>query len=346
MKTLALWASLIALVVFTTACSVENTDEMIEKAVEAQENLKSYYAEVTSLTEFAGNSESMTYKEWNVKPNKNRVEMEDGHLFVSNSEQSWSYDETTNTVTAFDGLGELTEEMPSESEMIRTVLTEMLKSNDVVAKGKETIANRQTIHLSLTPNEHQEDELYIASSYEIWVDEETYMPLKMKMVSDEFTTEMEYTHIEYNIEIEDELFHFDIPEGATVQTMEDLMPATLTLEELQETTPYHVPELSYLPEGYEFKQASYFGAMDSGIAMVEFSDSEENFLMFTISQEQPISPNLEKTEVVNIGTIEGNYTKMYEMQFVSWEKDDLLFELTSSEDLSKEEILQIAESIE
>jgi outer membrane lipoprotein-sorting protein len=346
MKTLSLWASLIALVVFTSACSVQNSDEIIEKAVEAQENLESYYGEVTSNFEFAGNSESMTYKEWNVKPNKSRVEMEDGNLFVSNSEQSWSYDKTNHTVTIFDGIGELTEDMPSESEMIRNVLTEMMNSNDVVAKGKETVADRQTIHLSLTPNENQEDEWLIATEYEVWVDEETYMPLKMKMVSDEFTSEMEYTYIEYNIEIDDELFHFEIPEGAKVQTMEDLMQESLTLEELQETTSYHVPELSYLPEGYEFKQASYFGELDLGMAMVEYADSEGNFLMFTISSEPQISPNLENTELVEIGTVEGTYTKMYDMQFVSWEKDELLFELTSTEDLSKEEILQIAEGIQ
>ncbi|WP_096438342.1 DUF4367 domain-containing protein [Alteribacter populi] len=344
MKKQLLSLGIAPVVLFAAACSVEDTDEIIENAVEAQGNLESYYAEVSSSFEFDGVSEEDSYKEWSAKPNKHRIE-QDGFISVSNGEQSWSYNEEENSVIVFDDIGEWSEEMPDESEMMREMLTEMMGSNDVVAHGKETVADRSVIHLSLTPKEGEEEFLLGDGSYEVWVDEETYMPLKMKMEGEEFSSEMEYTHIEYNIDIDEEIFEFDIPEGAELQSMDDLMPESLSIDELQEVTAFDVPEFTKLPDGYEFQGANYLEEMDS--AMIEYIDSEGNYLMLSISSESTdFSLEGEESESLEIGEHEGTYMSMHQMQFITWSDGDLHYELSSfAEDMTKEELVEVAKGL-
>ncbi|NEU29259.1 DUF4367 domain-containing protein [bacterium LRH843] len=345
MKKLLLSFGFTSLLVFSTACSVEDTEKIIENAVKAQENIESYYAEVKSSFQIEGESESSSYKEWNAKPNKHRLEMDDGYVYVSNGEKSWSYDKNENIVTTFDEPSDMSEEMPSESEMIREMLTEMMNSNHVIVGGKETIANRTTIHLSLEPKEGQEDEFLIGSNYDIWIDAETYMPLKMKWDSEDFLSETEYTHIDYNIDIDENIFTFDIPESATVQTMEDLMPKSISLEELQRVATFTVPEFTYLPEGYNFQEAYYFEEMS--MATVEYRDAMDNFLIVSFSEDKSSFLTEEEAEKIQIGRFNGTYQSMFDMQFLSWNTDEIQIELTSlTEELSKEELFKVAEGIQ
>ncbi len=348
MKKLSLALSLSSLLVFGTACSVENTEEIIENAVAAQENLDSYYAEISTTIRFDGEEESSSYKEWHEKPDKYRMEMNDGSIYVSNGEQSWSYDKEENTVLIMDDMvieEEVAEqeEMPKESEIIREILTEMMDSNNVVVKGKEKIAERNTVHLSLSPKEGQEEELF-GGNYEIWIDEETYMPLKMVVGGDDFSSETVYTHIEYNLDIDETLFTFEIPDGATVQTWEDIMPETLTLEELKEKANFDIPEITYLPEGYEFEEATYFA--DMNMAMLDFVHSEDNEQSITISMTTDPSDYVdENAESIQVGEYYGTYEAMYDIQFLAWNTDTLEIDIVATEHLAKEVLVKVAEGI-
>ncbi|OLS35071.1 hypothetical protein BTR22_16790 [Alkalihalophilus pseudofirmus] len=333
----------LATAIFLTAgCSLEDTDEIIEKAVEAQENLESYYAEVSSTFNFKGENngngnESSTYKEWNVKPDKYRTEMEDGYLHISNGKESWSYDPHENTVTVFETSDELAEETPSEGEIIREILTEMLDSTDVTVMGKETIAGRSTIHLALASKEGEEEDFLGEVNYDIWVDEETYMPLKMMWISDEFSSSVEYTHIEYNIDIDETLFQFDIPEDAEVLTIDDFMPESLTLEELKEAAPFSIPELEGIPQNFEFEEATYFEDMD--MATIHYIDGTD-YLMISLTTDK--TEMLEESEPVSTEDFEGHYMNMFDMHFLFWSQDEVYIELMASgEEMNKDSLLEI-----
>ncbi|MDV2686057.1 DUF4367 domain-containing protein [Alkalihalophilus lindianensis] len=341
MKKITALLGLAGVLLFSTACSIEDTEQIIENAVEAQENLESYYAEVSSTFKYDGENESSTYKEWNVKPDKYRTEMEDGYLHITNGEESWSYDQAENTVTVFDTSDDLTEEMPSESEIIREMLTEMLESTDVVVNGKETIADRKTIHLSVSAKEGEEEFLG-DTSYDIWVDEETYMPLKMMWISEDFSSVVEYTHIEYNIDIDEALFTFDIPEDAEVLTMDDFMVDSLSLDELKEVALFDIPDLSAIPDHFEFEEANYFEEMD--MATMHFSD-EEHYLVLSLTTDK--TEMLDETEAVSTEDFEGSYMNMFDMHFLFWSQDEVHIELmTDADALSKEELIEIATQIQ
>ncbi|WP_280771436.1 outer membrane lipoprotein-sorting protein [Salipaludibacillus daqingensis] len=329
-----------------SACAVEDTEQIVENAVAAQEDLESYYAEVTSSFVFDGEEETMNYKEWIIKPDHYRTEMDDGHIFVSDGEQSWSYDEENNTVMVNENISEeLPDETPDESDMIRQMLTEMLNSNEVIAEGKETIADRSTFHLSLTPIEDKEDSIY-SNNYEIWIDEETYLPLKMIWEDDDFRSETIYHHIEYNIDIDMEKFTFDIPEDAEIQSMDNYMPESLTLDELDEATDFDLPDFDGIPESYQFQDAMQFDNVNE--SMIEFIDNSGNYLMLSLFKEGDSHPieNDDSEEDVEIGRYEGSYSYMYDMQFLRWDTGQFTIELIASDDeLSQDELIEIAEGI-
>ncbi|SES14679.1 outer membrane lipoprotein-sorting protein [Salipaludibacillus aurantiacus] len=331
------------IVLLLPGCAVEDTDHIIENAVAAQENLESYYAEVVSTYSFEQEENTINYQEWHVRPEKHRMEMDDGYIYVSNGEQSWSYNEEENTVSVFENLGEMTEDLPDESDMMREMLTEMMNSNKVKAEGKETVANRPTIHLSLSPKGNEAAEK-MNGHYEIWIDEETYMPLKMVWEDENFHSETVYEHIEFNIDLEEDLFTFEIPEGAEIESV-DHTPESLTLEELQNETEDEIPELTEIPEGYEFQDAMHF--KDFGESMIEYMNDSGEYLILSVSEEKRGIEEEKEDELLEIGRYVGTYSDMYDMQFLSWNTGKFHLELiTSSEELSKEDLLGIAEKIE
>ncbi|PYZ95541.1 hypothetical protein CR205_18600 [Alteribacter lacisalsi] len=337
-----------AVLLFTAACAVENTDEIVEKAVAAQENLDSYYAEVESRFTYDGEEETSFYKEW-VKGDQYRYEYDD-YVSVSDGETTWFYDSQENSVFIMDEMMLEDEDMPDQSEMMREMLTDMMESNDVTAHGKETIAGRDTIHLSLTPVDEEEIAMFGEVSYEIWIDEETYMPLKMEWESDDFTSSMVYTEIEYNLDLSDDFFAYEIPEGAEVQTWEDELDSMmLSLDELRETTDMPVPEFTYLPEGFEFESAFHYEESGGEAAMLDFTDGGLGYFTLSISTtEDPYGLGEEADkEVIQIGDLEGERITVYDMTILSWTAEEVQYELLSfGEDLSDEELLKVAEGLE
>ncbi|WP_171051907.1 sigma-E factor regulatory protein RseB domain-containing protein [Alteribacter natronophilus] len=335
---------------FTAACAVEDTDKLVENAIAAQENLEGYYAEVESSFAFGDENDTSTYKEW-VKGERYRYEQED-YITVSDGETTWSYDVESNVVMIMDDTVWEDEEMPDQSEMMREMLTDMMESNDVVAHGRETVADRETIHLSLTPSDEEEIAMFGDGSYEIWIDEETYLPLRMEWDGEDFTTSMIYTMIDYDINLDDSFFTFEIPEGAEVGTWDDweteMGSMTMSLEELRESTEMTVPETAYLPDGYEFEDAFHYEFSGDESAILNFSNGgHESFSLGISNSVEQYGFEGAEVDSVMIGDIEGERISMYDMTILSWTDSGLQYELMSfGEDLEYDELLKVAEGLE
>lgn len=340
MKKLIFPLSSLSFVFLMSACTVENTEQIVENAVAAQENLESYYAEVTTSYVFDEEEEKLNYKQWFVKPDQHRTEMDDDHTYVSNGEMSWSYNKENHTVMINDSIGdvELADKTLDESDMIRKMLTEMMESNNVVANGKQIVADRSTFHLSLTPKEakgYSKD----SSNYEIWIDEETYLPLKIVWEDDSIRSETIYHHIEYNIDINEDMFTFEIPEDAKIQSIDGY----LTLEELENATEYDLPDMSSIPEKYQFQDAVQFGYE----SVIHFKNDSGEYLDLSIISdiEYPLHED-QNSDNVEVGRYKGAYSNNSIMQFLTWDTGQFKIEMTTSEDeLSKEELIKIAEGI-
>ncbi|UTR13266.1 DUF4367 domain-containing protein [Salipaludibacillus sp. LMS25] len=333
-------ASGLSLVSAVVGCSLQDTEEIIENATQAYDNLESYYAEVTHSYYVDGEKETIIYKEW-MAPDKHRIELRDGYTYVSNDGESWLYDKEENIITLLDNQEDTLVGIPDESQLVNNILTTMLNSSDVVVEGSVTVAGRSTVHLSLTPNSSTVN----SGSYDIWIDEETYVPLKMMWEEDDFRSETLFNHIDYNINIQSDLFNLEVPANADIQTMEEYLSDSLTFEELEEKADYEIPQLTYVPSGYHFQEAKYFETFQE--SMIEFRNKQGDYLILSISEKTRDIPDDGDLELLDIGRYIGTYSSIDNTQLLSWNTGKLQLELIAKgSDLDKEDVLKTAEHID
>jgi outer membrane lipoprotein-sorting protein len=117
--------------------------------------------------------------------------------------------------------------------MTRAWVDEILKTNTVTLDGVEEVAGRRTYKLSAVPRDGDTSgsadgggAASLAST--MWVDSETYYPLKLDLTMGPVHMTMTTRQVEYNQEIPDDRFVLGAPPGS--ETMD------LSLPEMQSTT--------------------------------------------------------------------------------------------------------------
>lgn len=85
----------------------------------------------------------------------------------------------------------------------------------------EEIDGRPAYLLETSPKEEEEG-FKLADGMKIWVDKETWMPLRYEMYDSDgdLVMELEIHDLEINTGIQDSEFVFEVPEGATVKTVD------------------------------------------------------------------------------------------------------------------------------
>ena len=126
----------------------------------------------------------------------------------------------------------------------------------------EEIDGRPTYLLETSPKEEGEG-IQLLDGVKLWVDKETWMPLRYEMYDSDggLMMELEIRDLEVNTGIPDSEFVFEVPEGATVKTV-DMdsfeIPKQTTLEEARESAGFEILVPEYLPEGYAFNHSMVF----------------------------------------------------------------------------------------
>src|SRR5690606_18892187 len=71
---------------------------------------------------------------------------------------------------------------------------------------------------------------------ELWIDKENWLLLKAKSISGDVQVNMEYTKIDFDMDIDDRQFELDIPDGVEVHDMEDIsqQDTEISLDEIPE----------------------------------------------------------------------------------------------------------------
>ncbi|KAB3547839.1 MAG: DUF4367 domain-containing protein [ANME-2 cluster archaeon] len=173
---------------------------------------------------------------------------------------------------------------------------------------------------------------------------------------------MEYQDIEFNVDIPNSTFEFEIPEGATVEsTDETAAPATMTIEEAQAEVSFDIKEPVYLPPGYEVDSVMVapVSISEDGVVITYTNATDENALSaqltvvqlvesaYNESAEPPMSPEGDN-ETITVGdgydctmtTMETPFGKTVVLQ---WNDGARNYMLASS--LDREEMIDIANSI-
>jgi outer membrane lipoprotein-sorting protein len=230
MKKIVFTLFLISYIVFTSGCvnepNAEDTEliaeEIAAKVQEKENNIEdsSYTLCMTTYSEGEKSQES----EFDImckKPNMKKTitkGTENESVMVYDGNIEWLYDPETNVVQKII----VPEEYQFEIDYFK-LFNDTLSEYDISVSGNDTIDGRTAYLLEAKPKEGREESVLI-DEVKIWVDEETWIPIKYEIYQGMQRTEIEIQNLKINTGIPDNEFIFDVPEGAEVVTMsfEDL----------------------------------------------------------------------------------------------------------------------------
>jgi len=358
-KTLTALALMFLLVpiLFVSGCTGELSAEEIAEQIQQKEASIQDYSYTTHITYYIGNqTQESELQILQKKPSMIKTviiepEEEAGSIAVSDGEFMWTYDPKTNTVMKME-----LPETPAEGEMDYVgFISTFLNETEVALIGIEEVDQRSAYVLEASPKEEESTQLI--DRFKIWIDKETWMPLRYEMYDSNgnLAIELEIRDLEINTGIPESEFVFEVPEGATVKTMDMEsfeISEYMTLEEVKENVGFEVLSPEYLPEGYEFDHATAYntsGIMPDGQAaetaiLTYMKDEESMVITETVYESQaPEAAIMDSAENVSINGTEGKYLSMGDLNLLNWKLGNV--DLTMTASLEKAELLKIAESI-
>lgn len=140
---------------------------------------------------------------------------------VSDGTSQWDYNAADNTVNV--QLADV-HNFPSPSVLSLDFLQQdMSNCYNPQVLGEETVAGRAAYKVSLGPAKCRSASIwYLNGPHTIWLDKETFFVLKSEIRAeqgDQISAAIEVTHVEYNLDLANELFTFTPPPGARVNDM-------------------------------------------------------------------------------------------------------------------------------
>ncbi len=241
MKRWILVSAMMLVGIILTACGTEkgslSPKEVVNTMLQEADEPFSYYGEYTTVT----NDESEDYetKEWVRSDQKRRIELTSEStgeqlIAVNDGQTITMYDKIENTALVMtmndDDVSELNNITPRQQA--EQMLSLVKDSHELSAGDDVEIAGRSTYHIIAKKN----DEKALLGDMEMWIDKETWLPLKTKSnhAGNELT--VEYTKIDYKMEMNDELFTIDLPEDVDVEVLDegDYEPEEVTIDDVKE----------------------------------------------------------------------------------------------------------------
>ncbi|KAF5410520.1 MAG: outer membrane lipoprotein-sorting protein [Euryarchaeota archaeon] len=277
-----------------------------------------------------------------------------GQVMVSNGTYAWVYNPLDNSVKTMS----IPEQEQTDKSMIAQFVDELTTAYTLKQSGSDTVAGHGCYTLTATPTG-----MSMPMSMEIWVNKETWMPLKIETHRDgECLMEVEYQNLSVNTNISDDTFKFEAPEGATIESMDsmaDAAPKSMTLEDAQATVTFEIKEPAYLPQGYEIGEimAAPASMSEKSVAIVYTNNTTDDAMSqqltaiqlaesaYNESVKQP-SPTGE-TETVAVRGQSCNMTMIAgpfgETRVLQWHDSERYYILAGT--LDQVELIKIAESI-
>jgi outer membrane lipoprotein-sorting protein len=258
-----IWVAFSALLVLSlllAGCGNRPTaEEIVAKVQETVDSTHDAHAIVTATLDASGQNITAKAEIWEKSPNKVRaVVLESsqpdlvGSVAVSDGQQAWFYSPAENRVMTGNA-GEMETPLPQEMlGELQGLIQRVLDVSDAELAGEETVAGQKAYKLTLTPKPDADQTLpFIGSGTAVlWVDEERWIVLKATFEASALGQgSMEVESFELNPGLPDDLFQFEVPEGAEVVQVQPSQVEPLTLDEAkaQAGFPLLVPET--VPEG-------------------------------------------------------------------------------------------------
>ncbi|MFJ5763763.1 outer membrane lipoprotein carrier protein LolA [Lysinibacillus sp. NPDC093210] len=348
-QTLCVGGMIALLTMSLVGCNSEasySPQEIIDQALQETKELESYYGEYTMDIDEAGVA---TVKEW-MKDGKRRIEMtvEDDHVIaVNDGKQITTFNKKENkaSIMTFEN-GELEELMGKSAKDSAQVLLNIVKdSHDISIAGEEKIAGRDAYHITAKAKKKNT----LLGDIEVWIDKKTWLTLKTITTNAGNVTQQEYTKLEVNKKIDDALFAFEIPKGATVEQIDTLdQTAPTTLDEVKK----QLGDFLLLPEENGLTLSTILDMKVEERPEFSFEYEKDEQPAFSVSVFKVVSNyetfggNLANEEDIQVRGEKGTYMDLGELFVISWSENGYEYSIiTENPELTKEEILAYAEEM-
>jgi outer membrane lipoprotein-sorting protein len=351
-KSVVLLGALMALGLMLAGCGSPITaEEIVAKMQETVENTEDAHAVVAVDMNAQGIELSVKAQVWEKAPNKIRAEVIEasdaqfaGAVMVTDGQTAWAYEPLRNVVTV-GGEGDV--EMPLPQETIASLqesIQELLDASEVELVGEERVAGNAAYVLRAIAKEGTTTEFYPGDgTATLWVDRDRWIVLKATYEAGSFgQATMEVESFDLNTGLADDLFAFEIPDGATVIDVEARRPQHLTLDEARAEAAFGLAVPDYVPGGATLIEVFRIG--DSFVLRYDHSTQ----VSFTIVQGPELAspPPLGQAQEI---TVRGQDATVITDQlggntFLYWTEDDVTTSVAGH--ISLDEALMVAESLE
>ncbi|MCX9012779.1 MAG: outer membrane lipoprotein carrier protein LolA [Candidatus Methanoperedens sp.] len=208
-------------IAFISGCTENiSAEQIVQKMKEKHDNIKDFSATMILTSSLGGKVETMKVKIMNKMPSMSRLEYLEpaeiaGQVAVSDGRTFWMYNPNKKEVIKMD-IQETS--MTFEQDYAKSI-KELLSQTDISYKGTDKFDGRDVYLITSTP---KDGGIWQGMRFNLWVDSETWMPLKMDTIdkNDNLLTSVEYRDVKYNTGIPDTEFEFKVPEGAKIITRE------------------------------------------------------------------------------------------------------------------------------
>lgn len=339
------------------ACSEDDNhyspDQVIKNTLEKTRELESYYAEIEMVTKEAGEViDEMKMKEWQGKDGKSRIETanpdgRDENIAVNDGNQVTTYIVDKNEAFIIDEMEEINQQQ-SLKEQIHFYLNNIRKTHKIEVVGEEKVAGRDAQHFIATPKETGT----LIGKQEGWIDQETWLLLKMTMMMGDTGVEMNYTKVEIDPDMSEDLFELDLPEDVIIQDVEDSFENEII--DLTEVPESIGRDVLYLPEKdglgiSRVEKTELKGEIERTEVQIDYEkDGKPYFSLFLF--ETPDSEedmDLFDEEAIEIRGEEGSLYEDSFMRLLSWQEDGISYSVDlEDEELRIEDFLDLAEEME
>ena len=346
------WLSaLVGLLLLTlTVCGCARkltAEEIVARVQETMTSANDAHGVVEVTAEVQGLSVKMVVEMWEKQPNKVRAKLLEakprrfaGTVIVTDGQTAWIYSPAENQVVVT-SLSDMPAEAQAIIEGMDGLLKRVLDASDIELLGKEEVAGIKTYKLSLTPQEDEEHSLPVTGTATLWVDREQWIVRKAHFVAPNLGEgTMHVRSLELNPGLADEIFTFEVPEGAAVISAEDEKTKHITLDEAEAQAGFDLLTPAYVPDG-----ATLVDVMKVRDAFVLLYDLDG--ATFTVAQSQGELPEgLQGTgETVAVRGAQATLVtdKVARASLLTWQENAVNFAVAGR--IGADEAIEIAESL-
>lgn len=352
MKLKGVLASSLLAIGLLTGCSEAmrvSADEIISNVLEAEKELKSYYAEAEmSFYEDDKLKESSLLKEYRSEDRKIRIVMIDKNtkaeaISVNDGQKMIAYDEKEKKAFIMDTASI---DMPdlNHREQLLALLDNLKDSHDYEFIGEEKVNGFQTHHMKLKPKEKNS----LFGEMEFWVDQKTWFLVKTVNIIGSNRSEMTYSKLDTSPKFTDDTFTLTLPDGVEITNLDneigELGNNIGTIEEAEEKlgAPFFVLNEEKLVQG-DVEIDEMKGMLNRTEISITYKNVEELTQLYLTIFPTPDEKDLAISDT-GLKVRGQNAEYMKEINTLMWDENGLRYViLVEAGDLSKDKIMEMAE---